>query len=93
MPEQIEQIPAGELTPMMQQYIETKKISFHGMIRDAAHGSPLLQPAGLSRQGDLQLFRHGQGVLKKHFIKICASPICQPKSAFPWRTSPLGIII
>ena len=25
MPEQIEQIPAGELTPMMQQYIETKK--------------------------------------------------------------------
>ena len=40
------------------------------MIRDAAHGRPLLQAAVFSCQCQFQLPGHGPGVLKEHFVKI-----------------------
>ena len=49
---------------------QTSQIIFHRMIRDAAHGRPLLKSAVLSRKCDFQLSRCRQGIFKKHFIKI-----------------------
>ena len=46
------------------------QIPFHRMIRDAAHGRPLLKPAVLSGKRDLKLPGSRQRVVKKHFIKI-----------------------
>ena len=46
------------------------EIPFHGMIRNAAHGRPLLLPAVFSCQGNFQFPGCSQRIIKKHLVKI-----------------------
>ena len=49
---------------------QTVQIPVHGMIRDAAHGRPFIQPAAFPGQGQLQFPGHCNCVLEEHLIEI-----------------------
>ena len=49
---------------------QTVQISFHSVIRDAAHGRPLFLSAVFSGKGDLQFPGRRQRVVEEHLIKI-----------------------